>query len=758
MRLNETSSSRAFAKLLLGGTALAGVILGAAPAFAQQAGGIEEVVVTARARSEDIQKVPAQVTAFTADTIINKGIEKPQDFLSAVPNVSFVETQNAGTSFLVIRGITQARNSEPSAAIVVDGVPMTQPAQFNEELFDIKQIEVLKGPQGALYGRNAIGGAIIITTQQPTDEWESRFTAGYESGPGEKLQGIVSGPISDTLKMRAAGSYTGSEGHLENDYLHKKADPYANWDGRLSFLYQPSGDFTADLRLSADALHTKALYYKVGPIDNPFPFVVGPMFPGFNDPNNTSLPIVLDNPGKNDRDIYDAALKLTYAKDWGTITSITGYNIVREILTGDAYDFKPAASSFLAFNFGVDQVQSQFLDVKTFTQEVRYTSPEDSPFRWIVGGQLFKTNRFISTSTQFDFGQGAVAVYRTPAPLFAPQYSFLADAQNQFAWAMYFDSSWEITNQWELSANVRYDRDHRRNTTKTPNAFLAVFGIPSTYGAQRSHTWDDWQPQVILRYEPTDNLNLYASYSRGFRSGGFNQTGVSVAGTAAGFDNIRDIFDQETADTYEAGFKSRLFDDRLMLDGSVYTTRDSGAYYFAYIATNSTQNLANIKGERLKGFDLSLTGQLTDELSVDAGFGYTDSKITKFPGASSAAVVGAKAPLVPEYTANLSAQYVKPVWDGVNALVRVDYNRIGPTVFVIPLPNLVFPFSAEPNPVSRHPVDLVDLRAGLEGSDWSVTFWSKNLFDKKYNTEYSTGGFLFPAQPMRWGIDLTKRF
>ncbi|MGZ5939349.1 MAG: TonB-dependent receptor, partial [Rhizomicrobium sp.] len=209
-------TSGKLATALVGGTALAGLLVGLSPAFAEDANGIETVVVTARQRSEDIHNVPSQVTAFTADTIVNKGIESPADFLNAVPNVTFVATQNSGTSFIVMRGISQARNSEPSAAVVVDGVPMTQPAQFNQELLDIQQIEVVKGPQGALYGRNAIGGAILITTAQPTDHWEERFTGGFESGPGGKAQGVISGPLADNFLMRAAVSYFNTDGHLRN--------------------------------------------------------------------------------------------------------------------------------------------------------------------------------------------------------------------------------------------------------------------------------------------------------------------------------------------------------------------------------------------------------------------------------------------------------------------------------------------------------------------------------------------------------------
>src|SRR6185437_7188371 len=147
---------------LTAGSALAQAQPSAPAAPAAAAGQtVEEVVVTARERTEQLQDVPAAVTAFTSSAIEARGIEHPRDFIQSVPNVTLVETQNAGTSFVVVRGISQARNSEPSVAVVVDGETLTNPAAFNQELYDIDQIEVLKGPQGALYGRDAIGGAIL---------------------------------------------------------------------------------------------------------------------------------------------------------------------------------------------------------------------------------------------------------------------------------------------------------------------------------------------------------------------------------------------------------------------------------------------------------------------------------------------------------------------------------------------------------------------------------------------------------------------
>src|SRR5476651_2527244 len=171
-------------KLLPALTALFGVIV-AAPAPAQS-NELSEIVVTARKRDESLQSVPVTIDAFTEQTIKAAGIESPRDFVAMVPNMTLVEVQNVGNSFITIRGISQARNSEPSVAVLVDGVLEPNPYEFDQELTDIQQIEVLKGPQGALYGRNAIGGAIIIHTVDPADHFEGTGKVGVGNGISEK--------------------------------------------------------------------------------------------------------------------------------------------------------------------------------------------------------------------------------------------------------------------------------------------------------------------------------------------------------------------------------------------------------------------------------------------------------------------------------------------------------------------------------------------------------------------------------------------
>src|SRR3984885_5515740 len=227
--------------------ALAAVIV-AEPVLAADSDELQEIVVTARKREESLQNVPVTEDAFTEQTIKSAGIESPRDFVSMVPNMTLVEVQNVGNSFITIRGISQARNSEPSVAVLVDGVLEPNPYEFDQELTDIKQIEVLKGPQGALYGRDAIGGAIIIQTADLSDHFEGEGKLGIGNGLSEKAQVAVSGPIDDagTLRYRASVNFYNTDGYLENTYLDRKADPYRDYSGRLRLVWKPSDQWSAD--------------------------------------------------------------------------------------------------------------------------------------------------------------------------------------------------------------------------------------------------------------------------------------------------------------------------------------------------------------------------------------------------------------------------------------------------------------------------------------------------------------------------------
>ena len=297
-----------------------------------QGEGLEEILVTARKRDEALIDVPVAINVFNDEEIASAGIRRPQDFIALTPNMTMVQTQNQGTSFIVVRGISQARNSEPSVAVLIDGVLMANPSQFNQELFDIERIQVLKGPQGALYGRNAIGGAVIIETREPGDEIEGSVMAGYESGPGYAVRGGVGGPIgdSDTWKFQISGSYFDTDGHIDNPFLGEEADPFEDLSGRAKLLWEPNDSMSADLRVYMSQVDTQALYFNI-----------------VEDVNDTSLPVRVNNRGVNERDMAGASLKLDFDLGGGTLTSITAYDELEEILTGDQFDFLPIPESVL---------------------------------------------------------------------------------------------------------------------------------------------------------------------------------------------------------------------------------------------------------------------------------------------------------------------------------------------------------------------------------------------------------------------------
>lgn len=736
MRISGTQSVSA--------VALVSCMLAAVPAAAQDAPtqppapateDDEGIVVTALRREESLQDTPAAVTAFNAEAIQNAGIERPADFIALTPNVNLVQTQNAGNSFVIIRGITQNRNSEPSVAVIVDGVQQVNPAQFNQDLFDIEQIEVLKGPQGGLYGRNAIGGAIIITTKKPTDMFEGNVTLGVDNGFGYYLRGGISGPLSDNAFFRVAGSYYDTDGFIDNTFLGEKADPVEDFSLRANLLVEPTDRLSIDVRGSINQLRTQGLYYNI----------VGDV--------NDIAPVRVNNSGQNDRDITNVALKVEYEGDNAVFTSVTSYDTLEEIITGDAFDFLPIEDSFFfnLFEFlfgpgnGFDLNQSQFLDVEAISQEIRLASPDDGrAFSWMVGGYLIDTDRFISTGNLIDTGNGVFPVFRTPStnPL-NPQFTFLSDGQDNFAWAVFINAGYEFSPEFRIDGSLRYDRDRRRQTTLTPQGFLPVVpGVPQAQsGEVRTAIFDDWQPKITLTWEPNDDLTFYGGYSRGFRSGGFNQTGVGAEAVNNGIVGVGDIFEAETADTFEIGFKAQT--GPVNISGAAYTTKSENSYFFVFLADSSTQNLGNIPEVRLNGFELEASAEVAPYFDVNAAIGVTYSDIKEFPDPT---VIGNEAPQISRYTLNLGAQYAGPISNRVDGLFRIDYRRTGKTWWE--------PF----NTTVRDPIDIVDARAGFSIDGWSLTAFAQNLFDETYNAEFSPGGFVFRAAPARYGAEVRYEF
>lgn len=370
---------------------------------------LEEVVVTARKRAETLQDVPVAVTAFTARSIEDAGIESVSDFLSLTPNVTFVSSESSGVNFMTIRGLTQVRNGESPVAVVIDGVLMTDPGQFDQELFDIKQIEVLKGPQGALYGRNAIGGAINITSQAPSAETEAKLTVGAGNGGQVKVKGAVGGALTDKANYRLAASYTDRDGHLMNTFLNEEVDPHQETSFRGRINWKASDKLDVDLRLSRSEVEGGSLNFVINADFNAFDFV--------GDANDTSVDFTANRIGINERDITSGSVKLDYDMGFATLTSVTSWDDQEEFYAASAYPYEcnpacpvsidntPIGQFFTdAFGGTTPQLVKVFTEVEAVSQELRLTSSDDADLRWIAGLYYLQTDRFRGLPTEIDTG------------------------------------------------------------------------------------------------------------------------------------------------------------------------------------------------------------------------------------------------------------------------------------------------------------------------------------------------------------------
>ena len=548
----------------------------------------------------------------------------------------------------------------------------------------------------------------------------------------------------------------------------------------MRFNWHPSDSVSGDFRYSRSDIDTTALYFVINN-DWGMTAINGIRTPVPNDANDTSVPIRGNNPGEGIKEMDEFSMKWDFTSESGaTFTSVTAYDDLTEILTGDAFDNRPIGQSFnelilgpfvinpIAQFFTADELrgynsdwnQSQYLEVSSVSQEFRYTSPSDQPLRWIAGAYMLQTDRFIGTGNLVDQGTGVSRVYKVPRTtdgrpfdftISNPQVTYLSDSQDNFAWAVFGSLSYDFSDQWDATFSVRYDEDTREQTTETPPGFIPpALAADLRTGQKREQTWDAMQPKVTLRWRPNDNVTVYGDVSRGFRSGGFNQSGVALAGVAGVFNT----FDEQIADTLELGVKAQFADGRINTNLAYYTTDLGGAYYFIFLSSSSTQNLGSIDKVEYSGleFEFELNALLADNFSLNLGVAVMDSEITA--DAQIPQTVGKQVPLVSDYTFNLGMSYTKPLQNNLEFVVRGDYHIIGDTYWgpgdpaTAPLPW---------NTTVRDPVHLLDLRLGVQAEDWSVTLWSKNLLDEEYNDEWSHP-FAWKALPQRWGVQYTRNF
>ncbi|MCC7199867.1 MAG: TonB-dependent receptor [Gammaproteobacteria bacterium] len=654
-------------KLTLVAAGVASVIAGAQAMAAEQAT-LEEIVVTARQRAEKLEDVPATVQAFTATEIESAGIERPTDFIALTSGVSQVQTAEAGDLQVVIRGINTGRDSETNFALVIDGVLQTNPQALNQELNNIAQIEVLKGPQGALYGRNALAGAIILTTRKPGDSMEVDLGAGYGSDNTYKLNAYVSGPLGEVAKGSLSAYTRSTDGQWENaklgcddcvDYFEE-----TGVSGRL--LFDVAGG-EIDVKGKYSKLKAGAINFNAAVALKEVADAVG--YPPFNeDPNNHDFLYSNNISPINEQENINLSVKGDWDVGVGMLTAVAAYNDQTNFFLTDGtsaafglYAALPTCqASFAAnaatfplpppFNYGGGNMAASFLppygpttcdgyqyqqrDQEDMSLELRLTSPGDQALRWVAGVYFADISRHVIVSQGADLGQPLKAQGFVPTGGPNPTDLLYDDDFSSTVYAGFGQLAYDVAEGVEVALALRYDNEKRDvdNNVPTCTSSSSVTGgcraqtvgfaggsnpyinpaysvTPSLAASgipSRSKSYSQFQPKLSVNWKVTDEFSVFTSYGYGFRSGGFNSTGSFA-----------------TVETYYGA---------LCLGDSQFV---NGGLYPATCTPSSVRGLADVnddyKKEVSKAFEVGFKANLLDNsLSINGALFQTKVENAQF--------------------------------------------------------------------------------------------------------------------------------
>lgn len=780
------TSGRIFARALaLGASGIAVALAGAAQAQAQaqdaappasaedSSPGAAEIVVTAQKRSERLQDVPVAVSVLSGESLEQAARPSIESAAQQVPSLTFLKSGTTLNQTIFLRGVGTASFSiagEPSVSTVVDGVVYARSGEAFSDLVDVAQMEVLRGPQGTLFGKNASAGVINITTQMPTDAFEGSLEASYFDRSEYRVKGVVNVPMGADLAARFTGFYGDYDGNIRNLATDEWVNGYRHFGGRAQFLYDPG---SVRLYLAADFHDNKddccADVIGTGPL-------TGAGLP------TTSLAFnVLPTPREADsREVLQNLVTATEEFGWGlslqgdvdigttTLTSITSYREWEntEIRDGDWLD-----RAYVGF---VQLHDTGPQDTNTFTQEIRFASPTQQVVSWLVGGYY---SHAVSERT---FTRNVIACTATaaaPANTLIPCGSANANPSTTPSGTATFGSTFDnlalfgqatfnFFDNYRMVVGLRYSHDnlsvfHSRNTTLAGPGIQPSFPVTPTGTGQPASVFtsetsnDNLSGKAAFQYDFTPDLMGYVSYARGYKGPAYN---VFYNLTATG----TNVIEPETSDAYEAGLKTTLLDGRMTLNLAGFY-----AQYYNFQANNPdlvagvvVTRFTNAGSVSTRGVELDLNWVPMDDLRISGGVAYTDAHVDRFrvpPGAAASAVIPSGTPLgyAPEWKGALAADYRWRSGGSIDAFFGANGNFQS---------NQLSLFAA--NAVQRkfgtiNSYALVNLLAGFGGAEdnWKITFQVRNLFDKAYPAAIVNGGpggayrYQIPRDADRyWGV------
>lgn len=718
-------------------------------------GAIEEIVVTAQKREQRAQDIPIALSAFTDDRVRGLGIDSIANVAPRVPSVYF-GSFGAARPQLYIRGIGTRSfdpGSESSVGVFADEVYLGRSTGSFGALKDIERIEVLRGPQGTLYGRNTIGGAINIVSKGPTAEFEGEGEFGLSNFGGNEAFAAASGPLNEaaTVQYRVSGWHHYRDGYVTNQATGTTFQGVDNTGGRFRLAFLPSDDLRIDL--SVETLHdgNEAAFggfnQGTGPSSMGAPANPTVVFFTPADRPAVANPDLRRGTSDTDPTLDRDARAYVGRLDWDlgdvTLTSVSAF---RTLDIQDGRDLEGSSRSV------IDQLSAEESD--QFTQEIRLASNADGNFSmngfldWIVGAFYYDDR----SEREDQFFIGVDSVVRAAAG--TPALDVASSDYKITSYAFFSEVTAHLTEQLDLTLGVRYTRDDKEST-QTGTTTDAAPIIATDFQTFNKADYDSVDPRVVASYKLTPDQNVYLSYSTGFKSGGFQYVPFTAAQA-----NV--LFEPEEIEAWELGYKSRLFGGRTQLNAAVffYDYQDLQVSRIIDAGGAPVSLITNAASSEVTGFDLEVLTRVNQYLDLSLSYGFLDATYEDYVFNVDQNLDFSDTDLVraPNHTLNIGAETYFEVGRG-ELTMRADYawlsnfyfepgegdNRFGSGI----------PLSEEGS------YGLLDLRVVYGQDQWRVTGFMTNALDEEYRRTVNALGSTivgFAGQPRIYGVKFGWEF
>lgn len=740
---------------------------------------IEKIEVTAQKRAQAAQDVPITLTTFSDDFIEQAGASDFKGLINLTPGFAVAGGDDLAPA-PYIRGIGSADpsiGSDPSIGIFIDGIYASRRGGSITDFMDVKRIEILKGPQGTLFGRNAIGGAISITTQDPTNEFAGKISTEIGNYNSRVLKGLINLPIiSDELFVRASAVVRQRDGWLHNEF---NGDNYADRDrttGNLKFIWFPSDEIEIKLANSWSEIDELSRTYKAISTPAGFESSITELTTktvntgGRHLYGNSELDIpVLKPTSKRDLRSHSLSVEVDISDEL-MFTSLTSYRF---------FDVHTSGS----FAGGEVHTIGGFGDEKNTntSQEFRLNGSYDN-VNWFLGlSATAEESNIDETYILSDLSLAEPFNLNSIGPLSGGTIAEIQRAQvDTDSWAIFGDISWEVTDRFELIFGARYSQDKKtvyfrnpqqQNGSSTLSTLFAaigsplggidglgfVFGSPAQFtGSREKHDkWSDFSPRVVVSYDLNDDIMLFSSVTKGYKSGGFNATGPvnrNLSSPELGFvsDTATDSFAPETVTNYELGVKSSLLNGRLNLNSTVYSYDYEDLQVF--VINNSIAQIENAGKASAKGFELDVNFHISPTFAVLANAAWSDAVYDEFYSGDTD-LSGTDQLFSPKWSGSIAFDYKTPIKNQgqIRSFISLAYTG----------EHLV-----DSEYYQQDAYKMVNARVSYTTVDekWEFSVFANNVTDETYVNTYANSGGLWGfagAQrndPRMYGISATYHF